>query len=92
MELVNLDSTTPYNQVITQAVEAIKHSDFEFNVDPSGTVEGLVIFDDAGDALNIEMDDVMFFEVYDIVMASDVLTSESKSIVESVAALIATAA
>lgn len=49
MELVNLDITTPYTQVVAQAVNALKHSDFEFNVDPSGTVEGLTIFDDLGD-------------------------------------------
>ena len=92
MEVTNLDINTPYTQVVAQAVNAINHSDFEFNVDPLGAVKGFTIFDDLGDALYIEMDDFMFFEVYDIVMASDVPSSETKAIVESVAALIAVAA
>jgi len=53
-------------------------------VAPSGTVEGFTIFDDSGDALLIEMDDIMCLEVYNVVMVSDVVTSESKSILARV--------
>ena len=84
MELTNLDIRTPYNEVIALAVDAVTNHDFEVTVAPSGTVEGFTIFDDSGDALLIEMDDIMCLEVYNIVMASDVVTSETKSILARV--------
>jgi hypothetical protein len=85
MELTNLDIRTPYNEVIALAVDAVTNHDFEVTVAPSGTVEGFTIFDDSGDALLIEMDDIMFLEVYSITMAAGVINSETKSILDRVA-------
>ena len=48
MQVTNLDTTTPYNQVLNIASQAIHNQDFSFELDPSGELTGMSIYDDMG--------------------------------------------
>ena len=64
MNVTELNTATPYNNVVAIAAEAIQQEDFDIEVDASGVPTFMNIYDDLGDALRIEMDCLLFTDVY----------------------------
>ena len=76
MQVVNLNTSTPYSEVIALATTGILNGDFEFTVAPQGAVESLYLFDSPDSALMIEVDDHLLMDLHDSVMASPLVTEE----------------
>ncbi len=84
MKVTNLDITTPYNQVLAIASKAIHNQDFSFELAPSGELKGMNIYDDMGDVTQIEMDCIMFFEVYNLAVNAGGLSDEKSAIINPI--------
>jgi hypothetical protein len=84
MKVTELAITTPYNEVVTLAVNAIIKQDFEFKVSHTGTPEGLYIFDTPDSATLVEMDEIMFIETYNRVIVAGGITAEITTILNSI--------
>jgi hypothetical protein len=64
MIVTELNTTTPYDNVVAIVSSAIQKEDFNIEVDASGVPTFMNIYDDLGDALRIEMDCLLFTDVY----------------------------
>jgi len=84
MNTTNLSITTPYNEVLTLAASAIHQQDFSFELDPSGDLMGMTIYDDMGDATQIEMDCIMFLEVYTLAVKAGELSEDQRAIIDPI--------
>lgn len=84
MQVTNLDTTTPYNQVLNIASQAIHNQDFSFELDPSGELTGMSIYDDMGNVTLIEMDCIMFLEVYDLAVKAGGLSEDQRAIIDPI--------
>ena len=76
MQVVNLNTSTPYSEVIALATTGIFNGDFEFTMAPQGAVESLCLFDSPDSVLIIEVDDHLLMDLHDSVMASPLVTEE----------------
>jgi hypothetical protein len=92
MKVTELAPTTPYSDVVALAVSTIINQDFEFKTSPLGDLEGLYIFDNPDSATLIEMDSIMFIEVYNKLIAAGGLTPEILTLINSMANLLDSAA
>jgi predicted N-acetyltransferase YhbS len=76
MQVVNLNTSTPYSEVIALATADILNGDFEFTVDPQGAVESLYLYYPQDRVLMIEVDDHLLMDLHGSVKASPVVTEE----------------
>lgn len=84
MNVINLNTTTPYTNVVALAVNAIHQHDFSFDVDRNGDLRSMTIYDDLGGAVEIEMDCIMFLEVYTLATSTNVLLEGQRLIIEPI--------
>lgn len=91
MKVTELAPTTPYSDVVALAVSTI-NQDFEFKTSPLGDLEGLYIFDNPDSATLIEMDSIMFVEVYNKLIAAGGFIPETLTLINSMANLLDSAA
>ena len=86
MKVVNLNTNTPYNAVVSLVEDALINKDVEFNLDPQGIPQCIYVFDNAEEALCIEMDDHLFLDVYERVEASQSLPDDIRRVMNTIGA------